>query len=73
MLAAWFEQSGLQLVTEVGHPELERYFEFIDDRTSGPIEVMEPAYVDGVTGRVVRLGRARHKSRSQLQTDGGKA
>lgn len=73
MLGSWFQQAGLQLVTDADLPEPERYFEFIDDRTGGPVEVLEPAYVDGVTGRVVRPGRARRLSRSRLMPEGGAA
>jgi hypothetical protein len=70
MLDSWFEQSGLERVTDAGPGELDRYFEFVGARSGGPVEVMAPAYVDSVTGRVVRLGRVRPASRGHLRVEG---
>jgi hypothetical protein len=69
MLDGWFEQSGLTRVTDAAPAELDRYFEFIGTPTGGPVEVLDPAYVDSVTGRVVRLGRLRQLSRGHLRAD----
>ncbi|GIF73794.1 hypothetical protein [Asanoa siamensis] len=71
LLDRWFEQAGLEKVTDPHHPDFARCFEFVDDADSGPVEVLEAAYVDQFTGRAVRLGRARHVAR-RPQHEGGK-
>jgi hypothetical protein len=73
MLDRWFEQAGLVKLADPADPEFARCFEFVDDRPGGPVEVLEAAYVDRTTGRLVRPGRARHAVHRPLQREGGPA
>ncbi|MFJ3305049.1 hypothetical protein ACIPSA_18380 [Streptomyces sp. NPDC086549] len=54
----WITQAALERVRDGEHPEADLLFELVEDH-GGPLEVLEPAYVDGLTGRLVRQGRAR--------------
>jgi hypothetical protein len=58
MVQGWFESSGLQTVQDPDHPHADLLYEIIEDR-GGPLEIVDPAYCDGLTGRVIRPGRAR--------------
>ena len=58
MVAGWCESSGLEIV---GYPETldaQFLFELVDDQ-GGELEVIDPAYVERSSGRVIRFGRAR--------------
>lgn len=57
LLADMMEECGLQRVDDASQVDL---FQVEDDDGEGTtLEVLEPAYVDANTGRVVRHGRAR--------------
>jgi hypothetical protein len=58
MLDGWFEEADLVRRTDASGAQVESLFELVEDG-DGPLEVIEPAYVDRRSGRVVRLGRAR--------------
>ncbi|GAA1740301.1 hypothetical protein [Luedemannella helvata] len=58
LVDAWFEQAALLRVDDPRHPRRDTLFELVADH-GGAYEVLEPAYVDIMTGRVIRLGRAR--------------
>jgi hypothetical protein len=65
----WIESASLVRVYDVNDESLSRIFESVED-LGGDIEVLEPAYVDGLTGRVIRLGRVRRGApRSQSPAD----
>jgi hypothetical protein len=57
----WLEQAGIAEVRSV--PRGAAVHDFFEDLTreglDGPIDVVEPAYVDSQTGALLRLGRAR--------------
>jgi hypothetical protein len=55
---AWMEMADLQTVTDLDHPEGDTFFEVLGGEGNG-LELLEPAYVDGRSGRVVRQGRVR--------------
>jgi hypothetical protein len=54
----WFEQAALLRVDDPAHPQAHALFEVVEDR-GGAAEVIDPAYVDSITGRVIRTGRIR--------------
>lgn len=56
--AAWFEQASLLRVLDADHPDLDVLFETVED-LGGPVQILAPAYVDAVTGRLIRTGRLR--------------
>jgi len=56
MVEAWMEQAAMQRVADPLHPQADILFELVEDR-GGSSVVLEPAYRDGITGRVVRQGR----------------
>jgi hypothetical protein len=58
LLDQWLEQAALVRTTDPAGPHGETAFELVEDG-GGPLEVVDPAYVDGVTARVIKLGRAR--------------
>lgn len=62
-VAGWMAQAGVAELTEVPPgAQPQDLFEDLDGpglTGAGAIEVVEPAYVDAVTGVAVRLGRAR--------------
>jgi hypothetical protein len=73
MVDRWFEQAGLERVTDPGDPELSRYFKFVGERDDGRAEVIEAAYVERATGRPVRMGVAQYAGHRQLQPEGEQA
>jgi hypothetical protein len=56
MVDTWLEQAAVQRVTDPLHPQADVLFELVEDRGGRPV-VLEPAYRDGIAGRVVRRGR----------------
>jgi len=58
LVDGWFEQAGLQRVDDFDHPNRDVLFELVENG-DGPIDIIDPAYVDGVSGRLIRQGRAR--------------
>ncbi|MBB5873174.1 hypothetical protein F4553_006608 [Allocatelliglobosispora scoriae] len=55
---SWFEQAGVTRITDPRHPQRGTLFDLVSDG-GGAFEIIEPAYIDSLTGRVIRLGRAR--------------
>jgi hypothetical protein len=68
--SAWLEQASLARVCDA-RTDQDLLFELVED-LGGPLEVLEPAYVDLVTGRVIRPGQARRGARpaAPAQTGG---
>lgn len=62
VVSGWLEQASLARVADPAHPDQDLLFELVED-LGGPVEVLEPAYVDAVTRRVIRQGRARRAAR----------
>lgn len=60
LTGAWIEQASLVRVTDPDHPEADLLFELLED-LGGAVEILEPAYADGVSGRVIRRGRSRRR------------
>ncbi len=58
IVRGWVEQASLTRITDPGHPDGGLLFVNVDDRGVRP-ELLDPAYVDAVTGRVIRQGRIR--------------
>ena len=52
------EQASLARVTDTNRADQDLLFELVED-LGGPVEVLEPAYVDLASGRVIRPGQAR--------------
>jgi len=52
------EQAALERVKDAEHPERDLLFETVED-LGGRYEVLEAAYVDAKTGRVIRRGSVR--------------
>lgn len=57
-LAGWMEQAGLVVVDDLTRADAEMVFEVLGGDGDG-LELIEPAYLDARTDRVVRQGRAR--------------
>lgn len=57
LVEGWFAQAGVQRIADPGHADADLLFELVGDR-GGALMVLEPAYRDSVTGRIVRQGRA---------------
>jgi hypothetical protein len=58
LVRSFAEQASLERVTDAGHRDRELLFELVED-LGGRLEVLEPAYVDAITGRVIRRGSMR--------------
>ena len=58
MASGWAEQASLAKITDPGHRDSDLLFDLVED-LGGPLEVLQPAYVDAITGRVIRRGQAR--------------
>jgi hypothetical protein len=58
LVRGWVEQASLERVVDPEHPQRDLLFEMVEDLGGRP-EVLEPAYVDAVTGRVIRRGSIR--------------
>ncbi|MFE7853867.1 hypothetical protein [Streptomyces sp. NPDC057403] len=69
LVEVWIAQAALDRVTDGCHPEVNLLFELVED-LGGALEVLEPAYVDRLTGRVVRQGRARRTNPSLAKPEG---
>ncbi len=54
----WVEQASLERIVDPEHPQRDLLFEMVED-LGGRHEVLEPAYVDALTGRVIRRGSIR--------------
>ncbi|MGW3283131.1 hypothetical protein ACWDR3_00635 [Streptomyces sp. NPDC001002] len=65
LVEGWITQAALDRVSDPGHPEADLLYELVEN-LGGPLAVLEPAYVDGVTGRLVRPGRA-HRAETAPQ------
>lgn len=59
LVRGFADQASLSRVTDAEHPERNMLFELVEDLGGRP-EVLEPAYVDTITGRVIRRGSMRH-------------
>lgn len=56
LVAEWFGQASVQIVDDAS---VEQAFEFVGDGDGdGAARVVDPAYVDGQTGRVIKAGLA---------------
>ena len=67
MVEDWIEQAALDRVADPSHPQGSLLFELVED-LGGALEIVEPAYQDRTTGRVVRRGRTRRGPAAALGT-----
>lgn len=58
LVRGFIEQASLSRITDAEHPERDMLYELVEDLGGRP-EVLEPAYVDTITGRVIRRGSMR--------------
>jgi hypothetical protein len=58
LVRGFAEQASLERVTDAGHRDRDLLFELVED-LGGRYEVLEPAYVDAITGRLIRRGSMR--------------
>jgi len=58
LVRGFVEQASLERVTDADHRDRDMLFELVED-SGGRHEVLEPAYVDAITGRVIRRGSMR--------------
>jgi hypothetical protein len=61
LVDSWFEEAGLQRIEDLDRPDRELLFGRLDagGASEDGLEMVDPAYVDVVTGRVVRQGQLR--------------
>lgn len=52
------DQAALERVTNADHPDRDLLFDMVED-LGGNYEVLEAAYIDAKTGRVIRRGSIR--------------
>jgi hypothetical protein len=72
MVRSFADQASLGRVTDADHPDRDMLFQLVEDLGGRP-EVLEPAYVDTITGRVIRRGamrRAAHPAQHQARWEG---
>jgi hypothetical protein len=69
LVRGFLEQSSLERVTDPDRPERDLFFEMVED-LGGEHEVLEPAYVDAVTGRIIRRGAIRRAGQPDARSDG---
>jgi hypothetical protein len=58
VVGGWVDQASLARITDPGVANSDMLFALVED-LGGPAELMEPAYVDTITGRVIRQGKIR--------------
>lgn len=58
LVRGWMEQASVVRVSDPDDSDRDLLFELVED-LGGPFEVLEPAYADAVSGRVIRRGTAR--------------
>lgn len=58
LVRSFADQASLSRVTDMEHPDRDMLFELVED-LGGRLEVLEPAYMDAITGRVIRRGSMR--------------
>ena len=58
LVRGFADQASLSRVTDPEHPDRDLLFELVEDLGGRP-EVLEPAYIDTITGRVIRRGSIR--------------
>jgi len=63
-LREWMAQAGVEPVSAIEPEDSPRdFFEDLSgEGLAGPIEIVEPAYIDSHTGALLRLGRARRRA-----------
>jgi hypothetical protein len=61
MVDAWLQQAALERIDDPRHSRAGVLFELVED-LGGPLRVIESAYCDAVTGRVIRQGRVRREA-----------
>ena len=66
MVDSWFEESGLERIEDLSHPDHELLFRRLDqdgasdaEPADEELDVVDPAYRDAGTGRVIREGHVR--------------
>jgi hypothetical protein len=68
LVRGFLEQASLDRVTDPDQPERDLLFEMLED-LGGQHEVLEPAYVDAITGRVIRRGTMRRAGQPDRRPD----
>jgi hypothetical protein len=56
LVEGWVDEAGLERVWSVDHPQRSLLFDVVG-ADEGQTEVLEPAYIDSNSGRVIRQGR----------------
>jgi hypothetical protein len=71
----WLDQAGILRVTELPEAvDAGQYFEDLSgEGLVGPLEIVEPAYLDSQNGQLLRPGLARRLSQATTQADAGQA
>jgi hypothetical protein len=69
MAQGWLDSSGLATVTDPDHEQHDLIFEVVENLEGAP-EVLEPAYVDTQSNRVIRRGRIRYGAPVPLDPPG---
>jgi hypothetical protein len=69
-VSGWLEQASIARVAEYGGGDQDLLFELVED-LGGQAEVLVPAYVDIVSGRVIRQGQARRPAPAAAQVGEG--
>jgi hypothetical protein len=67
LVDGWFEQAGLVRVDDPEHGDRDLVYDLLE-AGDGPLVVTEPAYVDAVSGRLIRPGRARRRPTPDRET-----
>jgi hypothetical protein len=68
MVEGWFESAGLVRASGNDETQADLLYELVED-LGGALEILEAAYVESATGRVIRQGRARRIAPGFTETE----
>ncbi|HEU5026962.1 MAG TPA: hypothetical protein VFV01_18740 [Spirillospora sp.] len=71
LVRGWLEQSNLVKVADLDHPDADVIFEVVA-ADGGEPALLSPAYLDGISGRVIRQGRVRCAASGRPERHGRK-
>jgi hypothetical protein len=66
LVAGWFSDCGLTKVTDTRRQDVDLLFDVLGSGTDENLVAVEPAYVDTLSGRVIRRGRARRVTETPI-------